>query len=134
MKLNFNFGKKRQIPEDANCMVIDNMTRKRRFSTITADKIPSDSFEKDYYGKRLHLLGLTRDGNYYTIRPRKNEEGKTPTDLWVALHCALEVQDVYGLSSPLTEKIKLGVFVAIIIVIVSLTFLIVAQFIGQPGV
>jgi hypothetical protein len=45
----------------------------------------------------------------------------------MAEHCANEVQNVYGISMPWSEKLKLGVLVLLIVMISIFIFLIAAS-------
>lgn len=130
-----------------NAMVINESTRKRTFRYVPDEDIPSSSFAKDYsdnrggfwvhtirwiIGKkskqydRLHILGLDLENNYWAIVSPSAEEGKGPADLYMAKHCADEVDDVYGLSMPVTEKIKIGILIFLCFAIMIVLFLIAA--------
>ena len=116
----------RELQKNANAMVIDEKTKKRTFRHLEGADIPSDSFEKEYKGKIFHILGKDLDGKYWPIDiPREMTSGEAPVDLYVAKHCAEEVEEVFGLSTSTMQRIKIGVFVVLIIMIVIFTFLVV---------
>ncbi len=107
-----------------NAMIIVERTRKRIFRYVSEKCIPSDSFEKDFKGKWIHVLGCDLMGKLWPLEMPPVVEGRMPTDLFMAKHCAEEVNEVYGLSNPLTEKIKLGILVGLCIAILIVIFLI----------
>ena len=114
--------------EKPNVMLVVERTRKRVLRHIPIRYIPRDSCPRDYGNLRLHVLGLDLAGKLWSIFPyRKMIENETPTDLFMAKHCAAEVQQVYGIDTPWSEKIKLGIFAGLIIVILIFTFLISAS-------
>lgn len=116
-----------------NAMIIVERTKKRIFCCVPERKIPQDSFPKDYGNIRLHVLGLNKSGVLWPIIPhREIVENETPTDLFMAKHCAAEVEEVYGLSVPLTEKIKLGIFIGLIVAILMVIFMM-AMSAGGPA-
>ncbi|MDD5511753.1 MAG: hypothetical protein PHI12_13220 [Dehalococcoidales bacterium] len=120
-KLNF-----KKLYADANAMIVVERTKKRIFRKIPEKLIPVDSFKQNYEGRWLHILGLDLKKKFWTIAAHISmEEGKSPLDLWIAKHCAEEVRETYGLSSSWGQKIKLGVFVGLIIGIIIVTFFIV---------
>jgi hypothetical protein len=109
----------------ANAMIVVESTKKRILRHIPDKYIPRDSFPRDYGNLRLHILGLNLNGKFWTITSHADMiENESPTDLFMAKHCATEVEEVYGLSMPTSEKIKLGLFVLIIIAIVIVIFMI----------
>ncbi len=117
-----------------NAMVIDEQTKSRIFVYVPPEDIPFDSFEKKYSGFQrkynglyLHLLRLDRECNYTPLPRAKTEKGRSPIDLYTNMHCALEVEETYGLSMPTTEKIKWGIFITLIIGIIITVFLISAS-------
>lgn len=132
-----------------NAMIFVEKTKLRVFRRIRPCFIPDDSYPRDYGGMELHVLKLKREtllGDFVDdgVEGRKQfqlnkqaftplfaprvdgESNQSPTDLYIALHCAEEVDEVYGMSLPLTEKIKLGIFVGLIIAILIVIFLIVS--------
>lgn len=118
----FSKNNKRKIP---NSMIIVETTRKRIFRYVPEKYIPSNSFVKLFKGEWLHILGLARDGKFWPIERVAAVEGRMPTDLFMAKNCAEEVNDVYGLSLPTIEKVKLGVFVGLCVAILIVIFLMV---------
>lgn len=147
--------KSRRLKKTAcNAMIVVERKRKRIFCNVPREKLPANSFERNYYGEWIHVLGLDLSGKLWPIgieeaKPVKDEsetsgsedtgnESKSkkdnhsngrnhlPTDLYMAKHCATEVEEVYGISMPLTEKIKLGIFVGLCILITVVIFLIVS--------
>ncbi len=118
----FSNNNKRKTP---NSMIIVETTKKRIFRYVPEKYIPSISFVKLYKGEWLHILGLGRDGKFWPIERVAAVEGRMPTDLYMAKNCAEEVNDVYGLSLPTIEKVKLGVFVGLCVAILIVIFLMV---------
>jgi len=122
------FGTNHKTKKEANnAMVVIEKTKERDFQHVLDDKIPSDSFEQDYKGKWLHILGLDLNNEYWTLEPISPEEGSMPTDLFMAKHCADEVNEVYGNGMPTSEKIKLGILVGLCVGILIVIFLIAAS-------
>jgi len=109
-------------------MVVDEKTHKRTFENIKESDLPLDSFPKDYKKERLHILGKKPSGEFWSIlAPVIVEANQTPTDVYIALHCAEEVREFYGLSSSILHKIKIGIFAALILGCLIVIFLIVAS-------
>ncbi len=93
---------------------------------VEAKDIPHDSRLRKYRGLPLHILNLDEEGDYSAIGiPAEIKKNKSPKDLWQSLNCEKEVNETYGMSDSVTEKIKLGVFVALIIVLTIVIFFIV---------
>jgi hypothetical protein len=118
---------------EPNCIVVDEKTRKRTREYVPADDIPADSVPWDYRNGRVHILARDLKGKYWPIRPADTiKENETPVDLFMAEHCAAEVTQVYGISMPWSEKIKVGVLVLLIVILVIFIFLIAASAGGAP--
>ena len=95
-----------------NAMIIVESTKKRIFRHVPKRVIPKDSFEREYNGQHIHILGLDLLGKLWPITvPPKIVKNELPTDLFQAKHCAPEVDAVYGLSSSTIQKIKIGILV-----------------------
>lgn len=109
-----------------NAMIVVENLKKRIFRYIPEKYIPSNSFEQEYEGKWLHILGLDMEGKFWPIERPKPAEGRMPTDLYMAKHCADEVEEVYGLSMSFTEKIKIGVLVGLCFGILIVIFMMAA--------
>ena len=107
-------------------MIVVERTRKRIIRHVPDRFIPRDSFDKKYEGRWVHVLGLDLDGKLWPIERPVAISGRLPGDLYVAKNCADEVDEVYGQSTPLSEKIKLGVLVGLSIAILMVIFLIAA--------
>lgn len=122
------FGKikARKRRKKPNSMIVVEKTKKRIFRYVPEKYIPTNSFEKDYKGRWLHILGLDLDSKFWPIEGLKAVEGRMPTDLFMAKHCAEEVNEVYGLSMSTTEKIKIGILVGLCFGILVVLFLIAA--------
>lgn len=113
--------------KNPNCMIIDERTHTRMFRYVENKYIPVGAGMRDYLNKSLYFLGLDLNHKFWLIDvPRKIIEGETPTDLFIAKHCATEVEEVYGLSMPTLQKVKLGIFVGLCIALLIVIFLIVA--------
>lgn len=110
-----------------NAMLIVEKSRKRCLRYIKPKKIPFASFDRDYYGQWLHVLGVTLKGQLWPIGTPDRIEGRMPTDLYMAVNCADEVEETYGLSMPLSEKIKWGIFIGLICGNFILIFLLAAS-------
>lgn len=114
--------KNKRLP--ANAMIVVERTKKRVFRYVPPKKIPFDSFEKEYGGRWLHILGLDLEGKLWPIERVEAVEGHMPTDLYMAVHCAAEVEEVFGMSIPLSKIIKIGLLVALCFGILVVGFLI----------
>jgi len=106
-----------------NAMIVVEKTKKRIFRRVPERYLPSDSFVKQYEKKWLHVLGLDKQGNFWAIMPNPAEANRMPGDLYMAKNCADEVEDCYGLSIPIVEKVKWGIFIGLIIAILIVIFL-----------
>jgi hypothetical protein len=113
--------------EKPNAMIADLKSKKRIFRCIPENEIPESSFEIKYDNLWMHLL-IKEDDKYRPI-DKENVADKTitPTDIYVAKNCAEEVREVYGISMPLTEKIKWGIFIGICAIDAILVFFIIAM-------
>jgi len=109
-----------------NAMIIIEKSKTRVFRYVRPKFIPSDSFSKNYDGQWLHILGLDLEGKLWSIVRGSAVEGRMPTDLFMANNCAAEVNDVFGMSIPTIEKIKIGVLVGLCIAIIVVIFLLAA--------
>jgi len=110
-----------------NAMIVDTKDKKRIFRHIEDTSIPGDSFEKKYDGLWMHLL-ILEDGKYRPIdEDDVDDKDITPTDVYVAKNCAEEVREVYGISMPLTERIKWGIFIGICVIDAVLVFLLIGM-------
>lgn len=136
---------KKNKPKRPNAMVIVERTKKRIFRYVPERYIPSNSFGKDYQDNRsnflvgvirnfilgapkqdgrLHILGLDLTSKFWALENPAVVDKEAPTDFYVAKHCADEVEEVYGLSMPMSEKIKIGILVGLCIGILIVIFLI----------
>jgi hypothetical protein len=114
-----------------NAMIFDEKTKTRIFRFIEEKDIPIDSFPRDHKINRLYVLGLDLAGKYFAIAPpTKVKSQETPTAVFIAKHCAEEVNEFYGLSSSMMQKIKIGILVAAIIAVIIVIFLIVTTVTG----
>lgn len=111
--------------KNINAMIVVENTKTRIFRHVPEKHIPKTSFLKDYGGLWLHVLGLTA-GEFWPILRPAPQDGRTPTDLYVAKHCANEVNEVYGMSMPLSQKIAIGLLVGLCFGILIVLFLIVS--------
>lgn len=132
VKLDLNKKQKKKklakIHAHPNCMIFVEKTHTRIFRYVAKKFIPSGAAIRDYLDMPLYFLGLDLKGEFWFLDvPRKIEEGETPTDLYMAKHCALEVEEVYGLSMGTMEKIKLGILVGLCIAVLIVIFLIVSS-------
>lgn len=121
---NKRHGKRTKQSKESNAMIVVERTKKRIFRYVPKRLIPSLSFEKKYKGNWIHILGCNLQGQLLTIERPKVVMGRMPTDLYMAKHCADEVEEVYGLSMPLSEKIKIGILVGLCVAILIVIFLI----------
>lgn len=113
------FNNPRKLHKIPNSMIIVENTKTRVFRYIPKKNIPFDSFEQKFDGSWLHILGCDLQGKLWPIdRENVDDQEITPTDVYVAKNCAEEVNEVYGLSMSMTNKIKLGIFVGLCILIV----------------
>ena len=112
-------------------MIVVQSTKTRIFRDIPKKFIPRDSFPRDFGNMRIHILGLGLDGKFWPIIPHTDVGlNKSPSDLFMARHCATEVEEVYGMSTPWSEKVKLGIFAGIIVALLIVIFLLVTTATG----
>ena len=105
-----------------NAIIVVERTKKRILRYVPEKHIPQDSFMKLYNKKWYHLLGLDLSGALWPITAPKAEDAKSPIDLFTAVHCATEVNEVYGQGVPTIEKVKLGIFIGIVAICGVLIF------------
>lgn len=130
MKVASKLKLRRNGHKDPNAMIVVERTKQRVFRHVPRKHIPKNSFVKDYRGEWMHLLGLDEKGNLWPlVRPEPNE-GRMPTDLYMAKHCANEVNEVYGMSMPMSHKIAIGLLVLFGFGILIVLFLIVTAATG----
>lgn len=110
-------------------LVVPN-SRKLIYRYVPKKYIPLDSLEKEYNGDRIHWLVLHKKKLVPFGPPKIIIENEMPTDFFMARNCEAEIQETYGLDSGLIEKVKLGIFVALILVELIVLFLIITQVIG----
>jgi len=114
-----------------NAMIFVERTKKRIFRYLPDKNIPMESFPRDHKKGRLHVLGLDLEGKLWAIAPPLIVKAhETPTAVFIAKHCAEEVNEFYGLSSSMMQKIKLGIFGGLIFAIIIVIFLIVSSVSG----
>lgn len=108
-------------------MIIVERTLLRVFRCVPERLIPFESYAQNYGGKWLHILGCDLNGKLWPIdKDNVDNTNITPTDVYVAKNCAEEVNEVYGLSMSLSQKIKLGIFIGICILILVVIFFLVS--------
>lgn len=111
-----------------NSQIVVERTRKRIFRHVPERMIPFASIPRESHFGKIHTLGLNLKGQFWPIlQPAETIDGDLPPDFYIAKNCAQEVEEVFGLSIPMLEKIKIGVFVGLCIAIVLIIFLIVAS-------
>jgi hypothetical protein len=121
----------KKLRQNANALIVVEKWHKAILRRIPTKLIPQDSFEKDYQGHQVHILGLNLQKKLWTITPHPTLVlNQSPLDLWIAKNCAEEVRETYGISSTTWQKIKVGVFVGLIIGIIIVTFMIVTASTG----
>ncbi len=113
------------LRKDANAMIVVERTKKRILRTIPERFIPTDSFLQDKGKLNLHILGLNKRGKFWAIKRPIAEIDKLPTDCAMATSYGPEIRAILGMKTPLTEKIKLGIFVGLIAMIIIVLFLII---------
>jgi hypothetical protein len=121
------FQNQKQSRDDYNAMIIVEKTHKRVFRNIPRSKIPGDSFLQKYGNKWIHVLGLDIKNQFWAIDKDDvigNKDIK-PADVFMAKNCAEEVREVYGLSMPMMQKIKIGILIGLSFGILIVLFLIV---------
>lgn len=123
-KIFWTLRKKGKEEEEPNALVFRD--EDWGYGETYVAKPPHDSRLRKYKGLPLHILNVNEQGDYTPIAiPADIKPGRSPKDLWGALNCEKEVNEIYGMSDSTTEKIKLGVFVALTIVLVVVIFFIV---------
>lgn len=86
--------------------------------------IPNNSIQRKEGKTPVYILGLDGNGKLFAIEPENTIlENDSPTDLIMALQYEQEVGEFYGLGDSTTEKIKFGIFVGLIILIVIVLFI-----------
>lgn len=116
---------RRSSTDYINCILFFEDTGMYGEREINRNLIPSDSVERKYKGEPVHLLTLDTEGKLHAVEPL-NEIGinDSPQDLFMALQFESEVNEVYGMSESLLEKIKLGIFFALCFFLLIILFFI----------
>lgn len=108
---------------DYNAMIVLEKRRMRVLRHVRPKFIPKESFEVEYKGRWIHLLGLDMQGKFFPITSPTAQAARMPSDLYMAIHCADEVDEVFGLSMPTSTKIGIGILVALCVGILVVVFL-----------
>jgi len=94
--------------------------------------IPQCATQRKYRKKPLYLLTLKTDGSLFAIEPGNTiEKDDSPQDLFLALQYEREVDETYGMDESATEKIKLTVFVVLIIIEIIVIFFTIPILVGR---
>lgn len=122
----------KRLRRTANACIVDEKTKKRIFRDIPEEFIPANSFEKEYNGTWKHFLGYSLEHELWPLDEGvpEPEENMMPTDMFMALNCAAEVNEFYGQTLPAMAKLKIGIFVGCLIGISIVLFLLVASLMG----
>lgn len=124
-KINGKRNKVKRRRQRPNAMIIVENRKMRIFRYVNPKHIPSNSFEKDYKGHWMHLLGLDTGGHFWPIESLSPKEKRMPTDLFMAKNCAEEVNEVFGMSMSTSTKIGIGLLVFLCFGILIVIFLMV---------
>ncbi len=108
------------------CILFIEKTHTWHYRQLDKSLIPEDSTERKLKGKTpVHILGLDKEVKLWAIEPENTvKPNDSPQDLFLALQYEREVDEVYGLSDSLGEKIKLGIFFALCFFLLIILFLI----------
>lgn len=112
--------------DDVDCYIIPASTGKLIRRRVKVSDIPDDSIRRDF-GFIGYLLGLAEDGTLSAIEPPANTpKNKHPTQYFSYQGIVIPlVQRAIKLPGDTIEKIKMGIFIALIIVeLVMLGFII----------
>lgn len=95
--------------------------------------IPASAFPVNYEGEQTYFMGIDKKGVYAIDFNDTGSPSKaliSPLDLYEARSCQGPVYEVWGFDMSLGEKIKLGIFIALIITLIIIIFLMSAHFMG----
>lgn len=108
------------------CILFIEKTHTWQYRQLDKSLIPEDSTERKLKGKKpVHILNLDKEGKLWAIEPENTvKPNDSPQDLFLALQYEREVDEVYGLSESLGEKIKLGIFFVLCFFLLIILFLI----------
>lgn len=111
----------------ADCLIIIEKSSKLIRRRLAAADLPGNSIKRDY-GFLGHLLGFDLDGKLWAIEPPSNTRKNKHPAQYFSYHGIIIplVQRAITLPSDIMEKLKFGLFVALIIVeLVMLGFIII---------
>lgn len=97
-----------------DCFVIVEATKKLTRRRISTALLPPNATRRRHKGRDCYLLGVDKTGKLFSIEP-SNEiiDNDSPKDLYDALECSDEIDEMYGMEEPLSEKIKTGLIFAL---------------------
>lgn len=111
-----------------NAMIIIERKKERVFGYVPPHLIPANSYLQLHNGRMVHWLGLDMNNEFWVIDEPQAVKDRMPGGLFVATNLTRDlVKKVYGTHSDMVEKIKLGIFVGLIIAILIVIFLITAS-------
>lgn len=115
--------------ELSDCYIIVERTGKMIRRKVTAEDLPENSIPRDY-GKFIgNLLGLDMDNELWAIEPpSQTDKGKHPTQYFSYQGIVVPlVQRAIKLPGSTMEKIKIGLFIGLVIAEMVMLFLIAAS-------
>lgn len=114
------------------CLVIDEPSSKWGYRSISTELIPSDAIPILDNG-RTYLLGFDGTELWPIEYMPEDNQNKTPEDCFEA-GCWEELVTLAGMVNKAIEKIKLGIFVFLIIAFAIILFLLVPMISNQGGI
>ena len=116
------------------CMLwVEKQREKITFITyLPLHKIPVGTFPVNYQGDLTYIMGIDKMGSYaIDLDPSANEKDPiSPLDLFEARSCQGPVYEIWGFELSAVDKIKFGLFIGLIIVLVIVIFLMATQQMG----
>lgn len=123
-----------RIETRRKCMLwVEKQREKITFITyLPLHKIPLGAFPVNYEGESTYIIGIDHNGSYpIDLDPSSEEESPiSPIDLFEARSCQGPVYEIWGFELSTFDKIKFGLFVMLILVLVIIIFFMVSAQIG----
>jgi hypothetical protein len=115
------------------CMLwIEKQREKITFITyLPLRKIPVGTFPVKYKGEPTYIIGIDKKGSYPISLDSTDEDSViSPLDLFEAISCDGPTYEIWGFSMSTETKVKLGIFIALILAMLIIIFMMSAQFMG----
>lgn len=117
------------------CIIVEEKTSTWDYHNIRRNLIPEGATEREYKGQDFFLLGLTPEGQLWSIEPPRDvKDGEDPLSLYLFLDYEEEVDELIGMDRSILEKIKIGILVGLSVGVLIIFFLVIMTALGGTTV